>query len=79
MDAYASIISNNVNEIMKFMTAMTIVIAIPTAITSFFGQNILFPYNSDYMTNPWPFLAIGLLCISSISFTIWLFSRRKMF
>ena len=44
MDAYASIISNNLNVVMKFMAAMTIVLSVPTVITSFFGQNIAFPF-----------------------------------
>jgi len=79
MDAYASIISNNVNEIMKFMTAMTIVIAIPTAITSFFGQNVTFPFSSDFFQNPWPFAFSATLCVVATSFMIWWFSRRKMF
>jgi magnesium transporter len=79
MDAYASIISNNVNEIMKFMTAMTIVIAIPTAIASFFGQNITFPYNEDFLQHPWPFIFSATLCVVATSLMIWWFSRRKMF
>ena len=34
MDAYASIISNNLNGVMKFLTSITIVLAIPTMISS---------------------------------------------
>lgn len=40
MDAYASIISNNVNEIMKRMTSITIILMIPTLIASFYGMNV---------------------------------------
>jgi len=80
MDAYASIISNNVNQIMKFMAAMTIVIAAPTAITSFFGQNIPFPFDgAAFFANPWPFIAITIACLAMIALTIVWFSRRKMF
>jgi magnesium transporter len=80
MDAYASIISNNVNQIMKFMAAMTIVISAPTAITSFFGQNIPFPFDgAAFFANPWPFIAITIACLAMIALTIVWFSRRKMF
>lgn len=80
MDAYASIISNNVNQIMKFMAAMTIVISAPTAITSFFGQNIPFPFDgAAFFANPWPFIAITIACLALIALTIVWFSRRKMF
>lgn len=40
MDAFSSIISNNLNFIMKFLAGMTIVISIPTMISSFLGMNI---------------------------------------
>lgn len=40
MDAFASVISNNLNIVMKFLTTVTIVMAIPTMIASFFGMNV---------------------------------------
>lgn len=40
MDAYASVISNNLNIVMKFLTSVTIIIAIPTMVASFFGMNV---------------------------------------
>lgn len=40
MDAYGSIISNNVNQIMKRMTSITIVLMVPTLIASFYGMNV---------------------------------------
>ncbi len=40
MDAYASIISNNLNVIMKRLTSITIVLAIPTLVASIFGMNL---------------------------------------
>ena len=41
MDAFASVISNNVNEIMKFLTSITILMAIPTCISGFYGMNMV--------------------------------------
>lgn len=40
MDAFASIISNNLNIVMKRLTVFTIILAIPTMIASFFGMNV---------------------------------------
>lgn len=40
MDAFASIISNNVNTIMKRMTSISIVLMVPTLIASFYGMNV---------------------------------------
>lgn len=40
MDAFASIISNNLNIVMKIMTSITIVMAIPNIIYSFYGMNV---------------------------------------
>jgi magnesium transporter len=43
MDAFASIISNNLNSVMKLLTSLTLLIAIPTAVASFFGMNVQLP------------------------------------
>lgn len=40
MDAYGSIISNNVNQIMKRMTSITIILMVPTLVASFYGMNV---------------------------------------
>ncbi len=40
MDAFASIISNNLNIVMKVLTAITILMSIPTMISSFYGMNV---------------------------------------
>lgn len=49
MDAYASIISNNLNGVMKVLTSITIILAIPTMIASFWGMNVKVPLvNNEY-------------------------------
>ena len=40
MDAFASVISNNLNIVMKILAAITIVMSIPTIVSSFYGMNI---------------------------------------
>jgi magnesium transporter len=39
--AFATIISNNLSIVLKFLTAITIIIAIPTMIASFYGMNVV--------------------------------------
>ena len=40
MDAFASVISNNLNIVMKVLATITIVMSIPTMIASFYGMNV---------------------------------------
>ena len=56
MDAYASIINNNLNTVMKFMTAWTIVIMVPTFVVSLYGMNVQLPMQD----NPLGFIFIML-------------------
>ena len=44
MDAFASIISNNLNGVMKFLASITIVLSLPTMVASFFGMNVHLPF-----------------------------------
>lgn len=59
MDAYASIISNNLNGVMKFLTSITIVISIPTMIASYWGMNVPVPMQE----NP---IGFGIIVVASI-------------
>lgn len=43
MNAFASIISNNLNIVMKFLTTITIILALPTMVASFYGMNVDYP------------------------------------
>ena len=54
MDAYASIISNNLNRVMKFLTSITIILSIPTMIASFWGMNVPVPMQN----NPYGFIIL---------------------
>lgn len=47
MDAFASIISNNLNMVMKFLASITIILALPTMLASFFGMNVQIPLQSS--------------------------------
>jgi len=47
MDAFASIISNNLNVVMKFLTSITIIISVPTLIVSIYGMNVPLPFQES--------------------------------
>ena len=49
MDAYASIISNNLNGVMKYLTSITIILAIPTMIASYWGMNVPVPLQENLL------------------------------
>ena len=74
-EAYSSIINNNVNYVIKFLTLMTICLSIPTLITSFYGMNIPLPYQ-DSPNAIWVVLGISLV---SIAATIYFFRRKQWF
>ena len=66
MDAYASVISNNMNTIMKQMTSISIILMIPTLIASLYGMNV--PNNLE--NNHY-----GIWIVILISFLLSLFGR----
>ncbi len=75
MDAFASIISNNLNVIMKRMTSVSIVLMLPTFIASLYGMNVSLPIDSA----PWAFAAILGLCILLSGIAFVLFRHIKWF
>jgi magnesium transporter len=60
MDAFASVISNNLNIVMKRLTIVSIVLMIPTLIYSFYGMNVDLPFQ-EHTSTGW-----GILCISLV-------------
>jgi len=76
MDAFASIISNNLNVVMKILTSVTIVMAIPTMVSSFFGMNVPIPFFGDHNFG---FLYILLGSIVLCIFAVSIMSKKKMF
>ena len=75
MDAFASIISNNLNIVMKVLTSITIIMAVPTIIASFFGMNVPIPFND----NPLAFLWIILGSIGICLLVGKVMSKKNMF
>jgi magnesium transporter len=75
MGAYASIINNNMNIVIKFLTIITITLAIPTLVASIYGMNVELPGQH----NPGTFSVIIVTCLALIIGVIVFFFRRKWF
>lgn len=75
MDAFASIISNNVNTIMKRMTSISIILMVPTLIASFYGMNV--PIYGEDMPHGFIIIVIVSLILSAFSFLV--FRKIKWF
>lgn len=75
LDAYASIISNNLNGVMQFLTSITIILAIPTMISSYWGMNVPVPMQN----HPFGFIIIVLfsLIVGLISI-LWLKKKEML-
>lgn len=72
MNAFASIISNNLNIVMKFLTAMTIVLSMPTMISSFYGMNVPLPL--EHNTLGFVYIIV-ISVITAIVTAIWLLKK----
>ena len=75
MDAFASIISNNLNIVMKFLTSVTIILAIPTMVASFWGMNVQVPLGSDH----WAFILILLMSLFFAAIIGVILARKGLF
>ena len=72
MDTYQSIINNNMNTVMRTLTSVTIIMMIPTLITSMFGMNLV----NGMEAKPWGFV-IAIIFSVAISAIAWGIFRRK--
>jgi magnesium transporter len=75
MDAYASVISNNINMIMKQLTLISIILMIPTLIASLYGMNV----PNAFENKPFGFLIIMILSFSISLLAVLFFVKRRWF
>jgi len=75
MDAFASIISNNLNVVMKALAALTIILNLPTIIASFYGMNVALPGEG----HPLAFLSIFGIAIGMTAIATFIFYKRDWF
>ncbi len=76
MDAFASIISNNLNGVMKVLAALTIIIALPGTVGTFFGMNVPLPLSD---TDPYAFLVIIGISIALAALATYIFYKQDWF
>ncbi len=75
MDAFASIINNNLNMVMKILTSITIVMSVPTIIGSFFGMNVLVPFGNFRFG----FLIVVLITGAITGVVTYILAKKNMF
>ena len=76
MDAFASVISNNLNIVMKFLSVITIVLTIPTIVTSALGMNV---GGIPFAKHPYGFWIMVGICVASTVIAWILIARNKYF
>ena len=72
MDAFASIISNNLNVVMKFLASATIIVSVPTLVASIYGMNIDLPFQGS----PYAFFVVMGVAVLLAAAILWVFWRR---
>ena len=72
MDTYQSIINNNMNTVMRTLTTVTILMMIPTLVTSMFGMNLI----NGMESKPWGFILAVIISVA-ISAIAWGIFRHK--
>ena len=72
LDAFASIISNNQNEVLKRLTTLTIFLSVPVLIASIYGMNVPIPYKDT----PYAFWAPVIISLIIVAFVIWNYFKR---
>ncbi len=72
LDAFASIISNNQNEVLKRLTTLTIFLSIPVLIASIYGMNVPLPFQHSH----YAFWIPVLICFLILGFALYNYLRR---
>ncbi len=75
MDAYSSIISNNLNVVIHRLTVITVVLMVPTLISSFLGMNLSSGLPHD---QPWAFYFAFLFAVVVTGLLYWFMNKRQM-
>jgi magnesium transporter len=79
MDAYASIINNNMNLILKRLTSITIILSLPALVAGFYGMNVHIPGVDPDSKDPSAFIVTIIISIGLSAVISWYFYRKKWF
>lgn len=72
-EVYSTLMSNSLNKVMKFLTAITVILTIPTIISSAYGMNLELPFSE----HPLVFVWLILVSILLSAILVWLFIKKK--
>ena len=75
LDAFASVISNNLNNVMKRLTSITIIISLPTMVSGIFGMNVSIPWAQS----PHAFYIPIIMSLTLSIIISWYFMKKKWF
>ena len=78
MDAFASVISNNLNIVMKFLATVTIVMSIPTMVASFYGMNVN-PRGMPFASHPYGFIIVLGFALALSLLVAYIFNKKDLF
>jgi len=73
MDAYAAIIHNNLNSVLKMLTTLAIVMVIPTMIGSMFSMNVALPHEQEWATTA----VVASVMLITVVLLLWLFYKKN--
>ena len=78
LDTFASLINNNLNNVMKYLTAATILLAVPTLVASIYGMNIGLPFQGHVHAFS---IVMGVSCLLAVAIGTLFFvlSRKRIF
>lgn len=71
-EVFGTVVSNNLNDVMKFLTSITLIISIPTLIASILGMNVEFPFTTSVVGF---YGVMGVTILITVLVTLWL--KRK--
>lgn len=71
-EAYSTIMTNNLNQVIKLFTSLTVILTVPTIVASLYGMNVKLPYDQ----NPLAFFGIAGLIIVFVAVSIYFFKRN---
>ncbi len=74
MDTYSSIINNNMNTVMRTLTSVTIIMMIPTLVTSMFGMNLV----NGMEEKPWGFIFAMIVSVAISGIAWWFFRSKRL-
>ena len=77
-ELFAAVIDNTLNSVMKVLTSITVIMAIPTIISGFYGMNVN-PAGIPFASETNGFLYVGILTTVICIFAIIILKKKKLF